>query len=85
MSFMETGFALIDGLWLRAFTSGDLEDELHRHLNDSRREGAADGTERAVARGGIRRLEIRLIHQVEKLRAEFKVGPLANLEVLEER
>src|SRR6478752_9946704 len=72
MSLIETGFAVSDGLWLRAFTSWDLEDELHRHLNNSRREGAADRSEGTVARGGIRRLEIRLVHQVEKFGAEFQ-------------
>ena len=42
----------------------------------TRREAAADGAESTTAGGGIRRLEGGLIHQVEKLRAEFELADL---------
>src|SRR5450759_5282009 len=76
MSLMEAGFARVDEFELRPFTKGSLKDEFHRHLNYARREGAADGAERTAAGLGIRRLEVGLVHQVEKLRAEFQLADL---------
>src|SRR6185369_10187302 len=73
MSLMETGFARADEFELRAITGAYLENQLDRHLNHTRREGASDGAESTAAGSGIRRLEVGLIHQVKKLRAEFQL------------
>src|SRR4051794_4359934 len=51
-----------------------LEHELQRHLNYARREGASDGAESSRAGRGIRRLKVRLIHQVKELRSEFELA-----------
>src|ERR1019366_2516104 len=76
MSLMEAGFARVDEFELRPFTKESLKDEFQRHLNDARREGASNGAESTAAGGGIRRLEVGLVHQVEKLRAEFELADL---------
>src|SRR5262245_56075850 len=76
MSLMDTGFASVDEFELRAITGAYLENDFQSHLNYTRREGAPDGAERAAAGSGIRRLEVGLVHQVEKLRAELQFPDL---------
>jgi len=46
---MDTGFARADEFELRAITGAYLENQLQRHLNHARREGAPDGAESAAA------------------------------------
>jgi hypothetical protein len=62
-----------------------LPENLQAHLTDSRVAGARYGSEQAAVEISVRIVELRVVHHVEKLRAELYVEALTNARVLMER